>query len=276
MTQFADQISCQVCRDLLPLYADGITSTESAALVESHTAACDSCRTELGRLRLPAPLSEDTPKRTIKQVKKRIHRKRRLAVTGAVAGTAALLLLLLGVQTKFHLPVELRPEDVVSVRFGGAATEDPLPYGNGFHVRPHDLTITWNIGASDKIAIDAQNHVNPDGSVTESLFLSLSVTPIAKLLQPGKQQRDFSAGLAAYRQDPDQPVSGDALPEPYEVSRLRIYYVSQKDLDRFYELSRPIQNAAGDFVDQALLDESGELLPEIAKLATLIWEGPVA
>lgn len=40
-------ISCEIIKDLLPLYHDGVCSNDSKALVEEHLAKCDSCRAEL-------------------------------------------------------------------------------------------------------------------------------------------------------------------------------------------------------------------------------------
>ncbi len=39
-------ISCEVIRDLLPLYHDGVCSEESAKLVETHLQSCPQCREE--------------------------------------------------------------------------------------------------------------------------------------------------------------------------------------------------------------------------------------
>ena len=44
------KISCDVARDLMPLYVDDILSEDSVALVLDHTRECGSCRTELERL----------------------------------------------------------------------------------------------------------------------------------------------------------------------------------------------------------------------------------
>ena len=37
-------ISCDVIRDLLPLYAEDLASEDSRKLVEEHLRACDDCR----------------------------------------------------------------------------------------------------------------------------------------------------------------------------------------------------------------------------------------
>lgn len=38
------KISCEVIKDLLPLYQDGICSDESRKIVEEHLQSCDECR----------------------------------------------------------------------------------------------------------------------------------------------------------------------------------------------------------------------------------------
>lgn len=40
-------ISCEIIKDLLPLYHDGVCSKESKVMVEEHLACCESCSTEL-------------------------------------------------------------------------------------------------------------------------------------------------------------------------------------------------------------------------------------
>lgn len=41
------KISCEVIKDLLPLYCDNFCSDDSRTIVESHIAKCDNCRAEL-------------------------------------------------------------------------------------------------------------------------------------------------------------------------------------------------------------------------------------
>lgn len=41
------KISCEVVKDLLPLYHDNVCSKESKIIVEEHLDFCDNCRVEL-------------------------------------------------------------------------------------------------------------------------------------------------------------------------------------------------------------------------------------
>jgi Predicted integral membrane protein len=41
------KISCEIIKDLIPLYCDGVCSKESKAVVEEHLADCENCKAEL-------------------------------------------------------------------------------------------------------------------------------------------------------------------------------------------------------------------------------------
>jgi len=41
------KVSCEIIKDLLPLYHDGVCSNDSRTMVEEHLAYCDSCKAEL-------------------------------------------------------------------------------------------------------------------------------------------------------------------------------------------------------------------------------------
>ncbi|MDE7280569.1 MAG: zf-HC2 domain-containing protein, partial [Ruminiclostridium sp.] len=51
------KISCEIIKDLLPLYNDGVCSNESAELISEHLKECSECTAELERLREEIPLS---------------------------------------------------------------------------------------------------------------------------------------------------------------------------------------------------------------------------
>lgn len=53
------QISCGVCRDLLPLVEDGVACEDSRRLVEEHLASCPSCGALAGSPPLAEPAAPD-------------------------------------------------------------------------------------------------------------------------------------------------------------------------------------------------------------------------
>ncbi len=48
-----NDLSCEVVRDLLPSYLDGVASGETKAAVERHMEECPDCRETLRRMKEP-------------------------------------------------------------------------------------------------------------------------------------------------------------------------------------------------------------------------------
>ncbi len=57
-------MSCEIIRDLLPLYHDGVCSDESKALVEEHLVVCGNCKADLEAMndKLPIETAEQNLK----------------------------------------------------------------------------------------------------------------------------------------------------------------------------------------------------------------------
>lgn len=51
MTDKRKDLPCVVVRDLLPLYHDGVVSSDTSDLIEEHLECCESCRDELNSIR---------------------------------------------------------------------------------------------------------------------------------------------------------------------------------------------------------------------------------
>lgn len=67
-------ISCEVCRDLIPLVVDGVASADSEALVQEHVSHCEKCRTymETGK---PPDQEASLPEPDVTRIILRIQRK---------------------------------------------------------------------------------------------------------------------------------------------------------------------------------------------------------
>ena len=102
-------ISCDMNRDLLPLYADGSCSEDSRAAVEAHLRACPACRAELERMRAPdfaetGSAPREAPARLLAAYGKK--RRRRTALLWILL---PVLILALG----FGGPVAVRAGDIL-------------------------------------------------------------------------------------------------------------------------------------------------------------------
>jgi len=80
------KVTCEVIRDLLPLYLDGVCSQDSRQLVKEHLETCESCRRELAHLQ-----EEESPDinvheaEGIRKVSAQWKRDRRLSFLKGVA-----------------------------------------------------------------------------------------------------------------------------------------------------------------------------------------------
>ena len=93
-----NKISCEIVKDILPLYADNIVSEDTRKLVEEHLQICNNCKKELSLLKsdLEAPAVLITEKDDIAFLKKLgldIKKKRVFAAMLAAAISAILLIL---------------------------------------------------------------------------------------------------------------------------------------------------------------------------------------
>lgn len=87
-------MNCEVIRDLLPLYTDGLTSPKTNQLIEEHLAICPECSAFLEALRIPIESlpPEDDGDRLIKALHK--QRRRNRAITISICVLVPLVILL--------------------------------------------------------------------------------------------------------------------------------------------------------------------------------------
>lgn len=99
------KVTCDVIRDLLPVYRDEICSRDSRTLVEEHLAGCESCRRELAaideEMTLPHPAPDAEAMKGLQKAWKRM--KRKALAKGLMAAVLVLLLLVGGFFSVFSL-----------------------------------------------------------------------------------------------------------------------------------------------------------------------------
>ena len=103
-------ISCNIIRDILPLYAEDLASEDTKKLVDEHLCGCDECTRELGILKKVQVIPVDADTAGLKKVKKTIFVRRIVAVMTA-------LLMVLSIYTCFGMLMDaqiyLDAEDIV-------------------------------------------------------------------------------------------------------------------------------------------------------------------
>lgn len=76
------KLSCDIIRDLLPLYAEELASADSADAVEEHLLGCESCRAQLAALKQPVAVPAEEP--GLDTVRRGLWRRRLLTALCAV------------------------------------------------------------------------------------------------------------------------------------------------------------------------------------------------
>ena len=77
-------ITCDIIRDLLPLYAEDLVSEDSKKLVDGHLCQCDPCTKVLASLKKDMPLPVEGEPDALNKVKKMILRRRWISVLASL------------------------------------------------------------------------------------------------------------------------------------------------------------------------------------------------
>ena len=91
-----NEIKCEVIRDLLPLYGDGVASRETQELVREHLADCPACQMELRKIHASISLPPDEDGELLKRFyeqKKRLRRKKKIRIAASVMAAIILFCL---------------------------------------------------------------------------------------------------------------------------------------------------------------------------------------
>ena len=75
------KISCDIIKDLLPLYYDGVCSADSKAIIEAHLAQCADCRAELAEMGKELPVSSKEQNLLEAKVVKELSKKWKHSLT---------------------------------------------------------------------------------------------------------------------------------------------------------------------------------------------------
>lgn len=118
------KVSCNIIRDLLPLYAEDLVSQDSRQMVDEHLCECDACVKELAALKKAAKVPAEIETGALKRLEDTIRRKRIL--TAAAAVMTLLTLAVTGViflMTPYCLTAEEAVEGVELREDGGLAID---------------------------------------------------------------------------------------------------------------------------------------------------------
>ncbi|WP_391122311.1 zf-HC2 domain-containing protein [Psychrobacillus sp. L3] len=115
----SNKVSCEIIKDMLPLYYDGVCSDASKRMVEEHISDCDSCKSELDRIQdeIKIPKAEIQKNRNdaivINKISSFWNRSRVKSFIKGVIISVLLLSIILGILTwVFIIGTRAQSEDV--------------------------------------------------------------------------------------------------------------------------------------------------------------------
>lgn len=113
------KITCDVVRDLLPLYTEKMTSNDTKELVEEHLLACPDCRRKADQMNRPGPQMPHPDTEPLTKIQKQIHSRRKLTAWFAFLVTASVIF---GLFAYLSSPVYLTAEEAGIKVIKGNAT----------------------------------------------------------------------------------------------------------------------------------------------------------
>ena len=150
-------MKCEIIRDLLPSYVDGLTSAESNQEIEAHIEACEACRRVLEQMQEEVQAKEEKEGRKINPFRK-FNRRMRRAVAMAV---------------------------VICIGVGGFGYK---AFARGFAINPQEITMEPKL-EGDMLYLNfsvEKGSLTNVGSFYDSEVASISLRNVWRL--PGEEQ----------------------------------------------------------------------------------------
>lgn len=160
------EISCNIIRDLLPLYAEDLASGDTQKLVDDHLCTCDSCTKELAALKKAPKVPIEVDVNSLKRVGDTIRRRRWLTTFTAIMTVLAIgMTVCTYLFTPYYLTAEEAIEGVELREDGGLAIDyargiiGHSGYGhldkNNWGVTCHTTRYDWYMGQKKDAELSA-------------------------------------------------------------------------------------------------------------------------
>ncbi|MGH4124310.1 MAG: zf-HC2 domain-containing protein [Clostridium sp.] len=132
------KISCEIVKDLLPLYYDDVCSNESRTTIEEHLLECDTCKKYLDSMNSDfiqtngEKAAEQAKSNILKGIKKKLLRKN--VMISSISVICAIAVLLGGFSLIFHYQVPIPYDNgIVSVKMGNNGMLDVSFNGDDYY-----------------------------------------------------------------------------------------------------------------------------------------------
>jgi len=227
------EINCEIIRDLLPPYADGLASVSTRGLVDEHLKQCEPCGRALDQLCDEEDTPPLSPERALGRVKKQISKKRRRTGIFATLGTLTVLIVLYLCLFNTLIPLEAPPSDLQCSAEGGVVT----------------ITSSWD---SQQGYTSNSEVILEDGSKVYVIMFSLADPPVRKIFPKWYATPDpVSVGDLGHGMKMEFSVN------EWDGGVYRVYFIQERELKK----------------GRIMIDDTtGKLTEDSMQYATLVWE----
>lgn len=155
---------CDIIRDLLPLYAEDMTSQASKKIVEEHLGECESCMGYLEELKKPAEIPQDIEVKSLTKVTKSIQKRTLLTTITAIFLIASILT---GLGAWLFHPIWLGADEAIlaveEVEHGGLAFTVPGYAFKEFRAgAPSGIVHAWTTNHFEKMGFGLEKWIHPE------------------------------------------------------------------------------------------------------------------
>lgn len=107
-------LSCDVIKDILPLYLEDLASSDTRRLVEEHLCSCNNCKKEYEKLCTPVNTTTDVNILPLKKLQKALNKRKYLIILYSLMLTLASVVIIIAYLTSpEYIPIEKTPITIV-------------------------------------------------------------------------------------------------------------------------------------------------------------------
>lgn len=223
------KISCEIIKDLLPLYHDDVCSNQSRTTVEEHLQECDTCKNYLESMNgdfvetNAEKAAEQAKSNILKGIKKKLLRKN--VMISAISVICATAVLLGGFELIFHyqIPIPYKNE-LVRVEMGDKGMIDVSFKGDDYY-----CSYKWN------------TTIEKDGIKQKVAYIYYTDTIWTKYLSKPKKDKEYKYSInnSSWR-DYD---NGEGLIEVKEDISA-VYYMVYPDMRKVSSMEEMLKNSS--------------------------------
>ncbi len=230
------KVTCDIVKDLLPLYVDEVLSEDSRKLVDEHLESCSECKNYYNQLKdddISVEKATDD-KATIKKIRRRLNLKKIIVgcIVAAIVGAGAF-----GAYYKCVLD-----ESYMSYEESGVYLENDVLKTKNNYYRMYGFDAPGN----------------------EIEFITLTTTAY----ESGRNREKETTEIRDFKVVNETRVEHDGIVETYETKQ--VYYVPVEYAEKL--MAQEYWTDKEDDTEEGFKKANQEKLDELISVSTLLWE----